>query len=163
MGKRKTPMLAYSEYVSPDPDNSTQVWRARSVLIDASKRVYPRFLEKLATDVLPLYRHHADQGFEFDRILWLRSGLSPYKLLPESDLKLALAKWVEEFNAGTATWLLDEALRTVRFWYVAPEKLGLLEWFEMHAHSGTHSTGEFLSQGNRQTRRQEGSVPNEQS
>ena len=29
MAKRTTPSLAFSEYVSPDSDNSVQVWQAR--------------------------------------------------------------------------------------------------------------------------------------
>jgi hypothetical protein len=53
--KRKTPSLAYSEYVSRDPENSTQTWIARLELIDTAKRVFPNFLSKLSADVFPLY------------------------------------------------------------------------------------------------------------
>jgi hypothetical protein len=47
MAKRTTPSLAFSEYVSPDSDNSVQEWQARLRLIKAAKRMYPIFLKKL--------------------------------------------------------------------------------------------------------------------
>jgi hypothetical protein len=141
MMKRKTPLLAYSEYVSHDPEHSTQVWIARLELIDTAKRVFPNFLNKLSADVFPLYCELANEGFNFDRILWVRMGLSPYDLLSSGNLKSALSKWATEFNAE-AGWLLDGALRTLRFWHVAPEKRRLLAWYAMHPHLGTASTGE---------------------
>jgi hypothetical protein len=55
MGQRRTPSLAYCEYVSPDPDNGIQVWGARLELIEAARRVYPRFLEKLSEEVFSFY------------------------------------------------------------------------------------------------------------
>lgn len=62
MAKRATPSLAASEYFSSNSDTSVQVWRARLQLIEAAKRVFPTFLEKLATDVFPLYCQLAKEG-----------------------------------------------------------------------------------------------------
>jgi hypothetical protein len=53
MAKRTTPSLAFSEYVSPDSNNSVAVWQARLRVIEATKRVYPIFLKKLSSDVFP--------------------------------------------------------------------------------------------------------------
>jgi hypothetical protein len=84
MATRTTPPLAFSEYVSTDSENSVQVWRARSELIEASNRVYPIFLKTLSTDVFPLYCKLADEGklakgrYDFDKALW---GDSPYEAL----------------------------------------------------------------------------------
>lgn len=55
MVRRTTPSLTFSEYVSPDPNHSVEVWQARLRLIEAAKRVYPIFLRKLSSDVFPLY------------------------------------------------------------------------------------------------------------
>jgi hypothetical protein len=54
--------LAFAECVSPDPDNSFQVWQARLRLMEAAKRVYPIFLKKLSADVFPLYGKLAKEG-----------------------------------------------------------------------------------------------------
>jgi hypothetical protein len=62
MAKRTTPSLAFSEYVSPDSDNSVQVWQARLRVIEAAKRVYPIFLKELSADVFPLYCQLAKEG-----------------------------------------------------------------------------------------------------
>jgi hypothetical protein len=76
MAERTTPSLAFAEYVSPDPDNSVQVWLARRQVIEASKRVYPTFLKKLSTDVFPIYRRLAKAGklakgrINFEKALW---------------------------------------------------------------------------------------------
>jgi hypothetical protein len=48
MAKRTTPSLAASEYVSPNSNTSVQVWRARLQVIEAARRVFPIFLEKLS-------------------------------------------------------------------------------------------------------------------
>ena len=140
MAQRKTPLLAYCEYVSPDPDNSIEVSRARMQLIEAAKRVYPEFLEKLSTEVFPFYSELAGQGYNFDNILWSPS-ISPSDALPqESGLKSALYKWATEFNAKAA-WLMDDALRTLRGWQVTPEWRESLRWNPLHSHSSTASAG----------------------
>lgn len=146
MARRKTPRLAYCEYVSADPDNSTQVWQARLRLIDTAKRVYPRFLKKLSTEVFPFYFKLAKNGYDFDEILW-SSRVSPYEALTEDGgLKSALAKWAAGFNAEAA-WLKDDALRTLRGWYVAPDWRVSLRWNTIHGHSGTLSIGEAFQFG----------------
>ena len=138
--KRKTPLLAYCEYVSPDSDNSVEVSRARVQMIEAAKRVYPEFLEKLSTEVFPFYSELAGQEYNFDNILWSLS-ISPSDALPkESGLKSELFKWATEFNAKTA-WLMDDALRTLWSWYVTPEWRESLRWNPLHSHSSTTSAG----------------------
>jgi hypothetical protein len=137
MAKRTTPPLAYSEYVSLDSDNSVQVWQARLRVIEAAKRVYPKFLEKLATDVFPLYCQLAKEGKlakgrnDFDKALW---GKFPYDALTDDGgLKLALSKWADHFNAE-AEWLKVGALRTLRGWYVTPEWRESLKWDPQYGH-----------------------------
>ena len=141
MAKRKTPNLAYCEYVSPDQGYSIEVGRARLQLIETVKRVYPTLLEKLAAEVFPHYCDLAEEGFEFDRILWSPPRVSPFEVLPEdSGLKSALSKWATEFNVE-AVWLIDQALRTLRDWYVTPEWRESLTWHQMYPHEGG-ATGE---------------------
>jgi len=43
LSRRKTPRLAYPEYVSADPKNSVEVWAARLELIEVAKGAYPTF------------------------------------------------------------------------------------------------------------------------
>jgi hypothetical protein len=131
MAKRTTPSLAFSEYVSPDANNSFQVWQGRLRLIEAAKRVYPIFLKKLSSDVFPLYCQLAKEGKlakgrnDFDKALW---GKSPYDALTDDGgLKSALSEWAACFNAE-ADWLMVGALRTLRGWYVAPEWRESLAW-----------------------------------
>ena len=131
MAKRTIPSLAFSEYVSPDSDNSVQTWQARLGVIEAAKRVYPIFLEKLSADVFPLYCQLAKAGKlakgrnDFEKALW---GKSPYEALTdEGGLKSALSKWAAHFNAE-AEWLMVGALRTLRGWYVAPDWRESLAW-----------------------------------
>jgi hypothetical protein len=135
MARRTTPSLVLSEYVSPDSDNSVQVWQARLRVIEAAKRVYPIFLKKLSTDVFPLYCQLAKDGKlakgrnDFDKALW---GKSPYDALTDDGgLKSALSKWAAHFNAE-ADWLMVGALRTLRGWYVAPEWRESLAWDPNH-------------------------------
>ena len=139
--RRKTPRLAYCEYVSRDTDASSQVWLARLLLIETAKRVHPGFLETLSNGVFPFYRKLAKKGYDFDKILWSAS-VSPYAALTEEGgLKSALAKWAAEFNAEAA-WVKDEALRTLRDWYVAPDWRKSLRWHAIHGHSDTAPTSE---------------------
>lgn len=147
MPPRRTPRLAYCEYVIPDPKGSSSVWMARLDLMGAVKRIYPTMLERLSADVFPSYEELAQAGFDFDHILW-SSGVLPHTMLPENGepqiqvekrtgkitlahyntrLKSALAQWANKFNAGT-NWFLDETLRTLRGWYVAPEWRDSLKW-----------------------------------
>jgi hypothetical protein len=153
MAKRTTPSLAFSEYVSPNSGNSVQIWRARLQVIEAVKRVYPIFLEKLSADVFPFYYQLAKEGklakgrIDFDKALW---GSSPYEALTEDgDLKSALSKWAAHFNAG-AEWLMVGALRTLRGWYVAPDWRDSLAWDCHHGRKERPTIGktfEFCYQG----------------
>jgi hypothetical protein len=153
MAKRTTPSLAFSEYVSPDSDNSVQVWQARLRVIEAAKRVYPIFLKKLSADVFPLYYQLAKEGKlakgrnDFDKALW---GKSPYDALTDDGgLKSALSKWAAHFNAE-AEWLMVGALRTLRGWYVAPDWRESLAWDPHHGRRERPAVGnafEFCYQG----------------
>jgi hypothetical protein len=153
MAKRTTPSLAFSEYVSPDSNNSFQVWQARLRLIEAAKRVYPIFLKKLSSDVFPLYCQLAKEGKlakgrnDFDKALW---GKSPYDALTDDGgLKSALSKWAACFNAE-ADWLMVGALRTLRGWYVAPDWRESLAWDPHHGRKDRPAVGKafgFCYQG----------------
>lgn len=153
MAKRKTPSLAVSEYVSPNLDNSVQVWRARLQVIEAAKRVFPIFLKKLSADVFPLYCQLAKEGKlakgrnDFDKALW---GKSPYDALTDDGgLKSALSKWAGHFNAE-AEWLMVGALRTLRGWHVAPDWRESLAWDPHHGRKDRPAVGkafEFCYQG----------------
>jgi hypothetical protein len=144
MAKRTTPSLAASEYVSPNSNTSVQVWRARLQVIEAARRVFPIFLEKLSADVFPLYCQLAREGKlakgrnDFDKALW---GKSPYAALTdEGGLKLALSKWVAQFNAE-AEWLMVGALRTLHGWYVAPDWRSSLAWDHHHGRRDVPAVG----------------------
>jgi hypothetical protein len=165
--ERKTPPLAYCEYVSPD-SNSIEVSIARIQLFETVKRVYPTFLEKLSSDVFPLYLEVAEAGC----LLWGMDGpphLSPYELINEGsvsslaghcadtpasmkkreNLKSALAKWAIQFNADRI-WLMDDALRTLEGWRIASEWRESLKWKPFYGHSSSASTGDafrFQCQG----------------
>jgi hypothetical protein len=159
VARRKTPRLAYCEYVSPDSDG-IEVSSARLRLFEAVQRIYPTFLEKLSAEVFPLYQDLAEVGCRF----WGIDGprhLSPYELINQgsssysaghtadtpasmrkrADLKSALSKWASEFHADRI-WLMDDALRTLRGWYVAPEWRESLKWKPFYGHSSSASTGE---------------------
>ncbi len=158
---RKTPRLAYCEYVIPDPKGSTAVWMARLDLMRAVKRIYPTMLERLSADVFPAYAELAQSGFDFDRILW-SNRLSPHTVIPENGepqiqvekktgkatlahyntrLKSALSQWANKFHAGT-NWFLDETLRTLRRWYVAPDWRDSLKWNPIGGVTSTLAMGE---------------------
>ena len=148
MARRKTPRLAYSEYVSLEP-NSTQVWQARLRLIDAATRVFPKFLKKLSADVFPAYAELAKSGFDFDAVLW-HPRLPPHTMIPETSwLKSALSEWAGKFHAEPS-WLLDETLRTLRGWYVAPDWRKSLRWNPIGGITSTLAMGErfqFVCEG----------------
>jgi hypothetical protein len=157
--KRKTPLLAYCEYVSPGSDG-IEVSRARLRLFETMKRVCPEFLKKLSTEVFPLYQELAEAGCTF----WGIDGprhLSPYELITQGsasssaghtadtparmkkrdNIKSALPKWAIEFNADRV-WLIDDALRTLQHWYRAPEHRQSVSWNPFYGHSASASIGE---------------------
>ncbi len=141
MPRRKTPRLAYCEYVIPDPKGSVAVWIARLDLMRAVKRVYPSMLERLSADVFPAYAELAQSGFEFDALLW-HPRVSPHRMIPDAcRLKSALRHWANSFHAD-AEWFLDETLRTLRGWYVAPDWRRSLKWNPISGVSSTRATGE---------------------
>ena len=141
MTKRKTPRLAYCEYVSPDSESSTEVPLARLQMIESVHRVFPEFLEGLSAGVFASYCELARAGYDFDQVLWSPRS-SPYNALPDaSGLKSALSTWAARFNAE-ADWLMDEALRTLRGWYVAPEWRKSLRWNPILGSSETVVAGE---------------------
>ena len=147
MPPRKIARLGYSEYVAAGPEASPAVWRARLELIDAVNRVFPEMLKRLSADVLPAYAELASSGFNFDAILW-NSRNSPHKMLPDGEeddirvdkqtgritpvrhsprLKVALSDWASAFHCG-CSWLLDDAIRTLQLWHVAPGWKQSLRW-----------------------------------
>jgi hypothetical protein len=115
-------------------------------MFEIVKRVVPRFLAKLSADVFPLYCQLAKSGYDFG--LW--TSKSPYRKLPdECGLKLALSNWAIEFHAD-ANWLLDDALRSMRLWYVAPDEHRLLSWNNIRGrrtHLGIGDDFVFRSEG----------------
>jgi len=144
MARRATPSLAASEYVSPNSDSSVQVWRARLQLIEAAKRVLPIFLEKLSSDVFPLYFQLAKEGKlakgrnDFGKALW---GKSPFNALTDDGgLKSAISKWAAHFNAEEE-WLMVGALRTFHGWYVAPDWRSSLAWDHHHGRKDVPAVG----------------------
>jgi hypothetical protein len=127
MSPRKNPRLAYCEYVLPDSEHSTATEMARRDLMRAVERCHRVMLEKLSHSVFPAYAELAKSGFGFDDILW-HPRLSPHTLIPEtSPLKSALSEWAREFHAENG-WFLDDALRTLRGWFVAPDWRESLRW-----------------------------------
>lgn len=159
MTRRKVSPLAYCEYVSPNPD-SVQVSRARLELFDATRRVYPLFFERLAEDVFPLYRELAEAGCLFWGING-PPGVSPFEHLTQGSvassgghcldtpatlqkrgvLKSVLSEWAARFNANRL-WLMDDAIRILQSWQIAPEWLQSLKWNLGYAHSSLPSTGD---------------------
>ena len=158
MTTRKTPRLAvWGEYVSRDAENSDEVYRARLLLMEAVRRVYPRFLRTLSTEVFPLFRDLAKdgklakEGYDFKKALWSDNPqASAYGVLTEDGgLKLALSGWAAEFNAEVG-WLMDGALRTLQGWYAFPDWRKSLKWDTLHGRSETTAIGqpfEFRYQG----------------
>ena len=157
MAKRITPHLSYAEYVSPDEDNSVQVWQARLRVIEAAERVHPPFLRKLSTDVFPVYHQLASEGklaregYNFEKALWSENpALTPMDVLAEEGgLKSALTRWATQFNAEVE-WVMLGALRTLRDWYVVPDWRESLKWNTFHGRSQTVAIGkdfEFRYQG----------------
>jgi hypothetical protein len=139
--QRKSPRLGYSEYVSRDLHNSNQVWMARLELIEAVKRVHPKFLETLSAKVFPFYQQLARAGYDFDQILWSPAGSPNKALTDDGGLKRALSEWAAEFNVASE-WLMDEALRTLQGWHESPERRESLSWTSFYSGSLAGGTGE---------------------
>jgi hypothetical protein len=140
MSKHENPSRVRPEYVSSRPGTSHQIWQARLELVEVAKRVFPKFLKKLATDVFPLYSQLtkngtlAEEGYDFQKALW-QDDL-PYLLenVLADELQLALLKWAEEFNA-LADWLILGALRSLDGWHRVPEWRESLHWDTLHGRS----------------------------
>jgi hypothetical protein len=77
MARRRIPSLAYCEYVSPNAGDSAQVWRARLLLIDTARRIYPTFLTSLDVAVFPFYCDLLAKGYDFEQVLWVPKDRSP--------------------------------------------------------------------------------------
>lgn len=119
MPARKNPRLAYCEYVAPD-GSSVALEQARRDLMRSIRQVFPEMLKKLAAEVLPAYEALANSDFKIERILW-NSQFSPFEKLPQDCyLSSAISTWASEFHAEQG-WFLDEMLRTLRGWHVAPD------------------------------------------
>ena len=133
MPARKTPSVAYGEYVPKEPSSADleerrnreahRFQKARRALMETVREYFPEMLERLATDVLPAYadwqQESANPRFTPEAILF--SKPSPFKALTQdSSLRTALWKWATEFHAEQ-DWFLDEMLRTLRGWHVAPD------------------------------------------
>jgi hypothetical protein len=140
LNRRKTPRLAYPEYVSKNPDDSIQVKRARLELFRAVKRVCPKFVEKLFADVFPCYVELAKSGFNVEGLVFSQS---PLDWLPEGHLKAALFKWAAEFKSDSG-WLKADALRTLHGWYVNPKWKQSLTWYPNYTHSASLTGETFL-------------------
>ena len=126
MPKRTNPRLAYCEYVLPTPDQSIATEMARRDLMRAVLRVHRTMLEKLSETVFPAYCELAESSFDFDAIL-SHPRLAPSTKIPDGKLKVALQHWASEFHIEES-WLLDDALRTLGDWYVAPDWRESLRW-----------------------------------
>jgi hypothetical protein len=132
MSRRKTPRLAPPEYVSRDPNKSSQVYWARIQLLEAVQRVYPAMLERLSTDVFPHYSRLAKLG-EFDRVPSVPGVSAIPKVTPLRNLIRAHGIW----PAGMLNWWLAlktaaEAGPTPARWDALPGdselKLALSKW-----------------------------------
>ncbi len=148
MGKLKTPRLAFrAEYVSPDTENSDDVNRARLELMRIVKEVFPKFLEKLAADVFPLFDQAATDGkleragYNFELVLFSDNFQRALDALAEENgVKAALLNWATDFNAAT-DWLMVRALRTLRSWHIAPASRQQLRWETGHSLDGPPAIG----------------------
>jgi hypothetical protein len=133
--RRKTDILAYAQFVSPDFGNSTQVSRARQALISATRRLCPEFFDALSKEVLPHYKTLAMNGYGLE-------PSSPSRLLPDdSPLKESIYSWADRFNART-DWLIDDALNTLERWNSFPDFHESLRWFSYPVFTSLGGTGD---------------------
>jgi hypothetical protein len=126
MPTRKNPPLSFCEYVYPPSRQSTATQQARRELMKKVRECYPLMLKALSDNVFQHYAKLCESGFDFEAILW-NARISPYSWLPEGLLKSALQNWAARFRA-TEDWFLDDALRTLRGWFVAPDWRDELRW-----------------------------------
>jgi hypothetical protein len=127
MSERTTHHLANGEYVWPDSNG--EMWRARLQVIESARKLCPQFLKGLSDDVFPVYNQLAEGGNDLKRFLFRDSAYE--KLKEIGGLKSALAAWATKFNAE-CPWLLDDALRTLWTWRVAPDWRQSLKWYDQH-------------------------------
>lgn len=160
MTKRKTPSLAYCEYVSTDPHDSIQASRARLLLFETVLSICPKMLKELSDKAFPLFEELAGTGHRF----WGINGpqhVSPCELLTQTSaassggytadtpastkkrrkLKSAFDVWANAFHV-TERWAKDEAVRTLGHWHRDPEGRKSLRWNPFYVHSSRASTGE---------------------
>jgi hypothetical protein len=158
--RRKTPRLAYPEYVSPNPQDSIQGSRARLLLFETVNSVFPKMLIELLEKVFPPFEELAVGRY----IFWAINGprhKSPYELLTQTSaassggykadtpdsiqkrckLKSALDAWANEFNVSEG-WAKDEVVRTLDHWHRDPEGRKSRSWNPIYSHYGRASTGE---------------------
>jgi hypothetical protein len=139
MPPRTTPRLANCEYVIPERDGSVTLFLARLELMCTVRRVYPTMLKRLSEEVFPSFADLANSGFDFDAAL-SHPGYSPLSMFPESGLTSALLKWAKDFHAER-DWLLDDALRALRGWHVAPDWRQSLRWNPIGGGTNTLAVG----------------------
>jgi hypothetical protein len=107
-------------------------------MIESSKRVFPRFLESLAANVLPIYSQLANAGHDFGNILWRPNAFE--LLSDEPALESALFEWAHEFNAEE-DWLIMGAFRTLRDWHIAPDWRASYKWNTFCSHDDVPVVG----------------------
>lgn len=134
-----------------DPSRDYPQWHLRKIFLERIERLAPEVLHALRTDVFPLYQ----QAIAADRYEKKPSAVGPFGDAhlrrqagpdwlggrwtgwdPAEDLedwsperhrlREALIEWGERFNL-TDDWLLDTALRTLRFWMGRGERPTLEE------------------------------------
>src|SRR5215469_7641305 len=136
------PRLRWGDHDSPDSQKNSQTGRARLELIITAKCIYPEFLEKLSSDVFPLFEKRsksgqlAKKGYDFERVLFSEDPrLLPFGLLaPENGLEAALREWAKKFHAEV-DWIFVNALLTLWLWR-NPEQRKDLNWTPFWFSSG---------------------------
>jgi hypothetical protein len=130
------------EYAPPESDQSEPVRQARLQLIEATKRVVPKFLEKLATEVLPVYSRLAREGklskngYDFQKALWSENLRQILEDVLADDLKQALLRWAAEFHASGAPWIVLDALRSLDDWDARADRRASRQWNTIRERSG---------------------------
>ena len=121
MGKRINQRLTSAEYVSSRAEDNSATHAARRDLFTSIRRKYPQMLRQFLDCVFPEYEKLAKSGFNFfdNKALWY-PGIPLHTRVPDGPLKSKLEKWAQKFNASEG-WFLDEILRTLHGWYVAPD------------------------------------------
>jgi len=120
MKQRKQPLhLTWSEYVSSDPSQNTEIAGARFEFIEAVWRVFPRFFEQLRAVVYPNYARLAERRPGYWEIGWT---FDTWQQVSDRDNQLTpcLLAWAREFNAEEP-WILEGALQTLWLWHQHPD------------------------------------------